>query len=434
MPTTNCPSSNTSQSFAAQVSWSLTPSAPSITLTGSAARTSITGVVSGSSSTGTFSVSSVRGTRTGTNTYSASHQMHVSFTASNASWTRTGCDVYFNTSSSGSTWSNVASSATVALGTSKTLALTTSNTSVGSMNNRYFSASVNMGVYYTTQYSRDNSTWQSSGTFSSLTPNTTYTIYSRTYATSASGNSSGYTYRNTSVKTSCNAPSSLSITTGTITETTIPLTLSATGDTNAAITNYTLYYKVSSASSYSSLNLGTNTSHTLSSLSMNTTYNIYFTATNAGGTTTSSTVNVTTLATPPSNLSITAGTVTYSGITVNWSASGVNISNYTLYYKLSTDTTYTSVNKGTSTSHTLTGLNELTTYDFYFTATNPGGTSTSSVIHVTTAENPSAHKGIYIKLNGEWLLGQPYYKVNGTWERAAGVFYKVNGTWYQADI
>lgn len=432
--TTNVPSTNTSSAFAAQVTWSLSPSAPSVTLTTSNARTSVTGSASASTSSGTFSVSSVKGTRSGTNTYSASHQMTVTFTASNASWSRTGCDVYFNTSSSGSSWSNMSSSATVATGTGKTLKLVTSNTSVSSMNNRTFQTTVNMGVSYTTQYSLDNSTWQSSGTFSSLTPNTTYTVYSRSYSSSASGNSSGYTYRSVSAKTTCNAPSSLTLTQGTVTDVSIAVSWTATGDTNASITNYTLYYKASTASTYSSINMNTSTSRTLTNLSPGVTYNIYFSATNAGGTTNSSVTNITTLNPPPSSLSINATTVTYSGITLNWSATGTNITNYTLYYKTSGASTYTSVNKGTSTTHTLTGLTELTTYDIYFTATNNGGTSTSSVIHVTTAENPSAHKGIYIKLNGEWLLAQPYYKNNGVWERVAGVFYKQNGQWYQADI
>lgn len=434
MPTTNCPSTNTSGSFAAQVAWSLSPSAPSVTLTTSSERTTVTGSASASASTGTFSVSSVHGTRTSTNTYSASHQMTVTFTASNASWSRTGCDVYFNTTSSGSAWSNMSSSATIAMGTGKTLKLVTSNTSVSSMNNRTFQATVNMGYSVTTQYSLDNSTWQSSGSFTGLTPNTTYTVYSRSYTTSSSSNTSGYTYKNSSIKTTCNAPSSLSITSGTTTISTIPLSWSATGDTNAAITNYTLYYKQSSASTYSSLSMGTSTSTTLSSLPMGTTYNIYFTATNAGGTTTSSTINATTQSTPPSNLNISATAITFSGITLVWSATGESISNYTLYYKKSSASTYTSVNKNTSTTHSITGLDEETTYNIYFTATNPAGTTTSSVINVTTLQNPSAHKGIYIKLNGEWILAQPFYKNNGIWERVAGVFYKQNGTWYQADL
>ena len=78
-------------------------------------------------------------------------------------------------------------------------------------------------------------------------------------------------------------------------------------------------------------------------------------------------------------------------INLNWSATGLNISNYTVYYNGQ------SKNCGTNTSTTLTGLAEETTYTIYFTATNPGGTTTSSSITFTT---PADQAKIRIKKNG----------------------------------
>lgn len=124
-------------------------------------------------------------------------------------------------------------------------------------------------------------------TMSNLQPNKTY-YYSVTETDNgaAATNSSSATG---SFTTPCNAPSSLSMSMTARTTSAITVSVSATGDTNAAITNYTLYYKKSSDSSYSSTSLGTSTSKEVTGLSAGTVYNFYFTATNAGGTTTSGT-------------------------------------------------------------------------------------------------------------------------------------------------
>lgn len=89
----------------------------------------------------------------------------------------------------------------------------------------------------------------------------------------------------------------------------------------------------------------------------------------------------------PSNLQINGSTTSPFTIDLNWSSEGINITNYTIYYN------GVAKNCGTATSTTLE-VNEETTYNIYFTATNAGGTTTSSSISITT---PSDQAKIRIK-------------------------------------
>ena len=270
--TTNVPSTNTSSAFAAQVSWTLSPAVPSVSIGGTSDSGSISATATATSSSGTFAVTQVKGTRSSTNTYSASNQVKVTFTASNASWARNNCNVYFNTSSSDSTWSNVASSASVQIGGSKTLALQLSNTSVSSMNGRYFSASVNMGYSTTIQYSLDNSTWQSSGNFSGLTPNTTYTVYVRAYTTSASGNSSSYGYSSKSFALG-SKPDNLQILCTARTKNSLTIQVSA-GNMGTTGT-YELYWAPDGTANWTKISLGTTTTTTITGLHLKLNINFF---------------------------------------------------------------------------------------------------------------------------------------------------------------
>lgn len=92
----------------------------------------------------------------------------------------------------------------------------------------------------------------------------------------------------------------------------------------------------------------------------------------------------------PSNLQINGSATSPFTIDLSWSATGINITNYTVYYN------GVAKNCGTSTSTTLE-VSEETTYNIYFTATNAGGTTTSSPINITT---PSDQAKIRIKGKG----------------------------------
>lgn len=95
----------------------------------------------------------------------------------------------------------------------------------------------------------------------------------------------------------------------------------------------------------------------------------------------------------PSNLQINGSATTPFSIDLNWNATGINITNYTVYYN------GVAKNCGTSTSTTLE-VNPETTYDIYFTATNAGGTTTSSPINITTPAD-QAKTRIYIGTKNE---------------------------------
>lgn len=291
----------------------------------------------------------------------------------------------------------------------------------------YSSTSIKYGT--STSYGSTSS----STTLSGLSPNTTY-YYSVTVTDK--NNSGAYSTALTSsaktgsFKTTCNKPSSLSMSRSSGTTTSITVKVSATGDTNAAITNYTLYYKKASASSYTSVSLGTSTSKTLSSLSVDTDYNFYFTATNAGGTTTSSTY---TYSTTLNNPTITTPVVTnLLPFSCTVTATGSITPSRTLNYRFSKDggTNWTSYQ--TSNTYNWTGLSEETTYTMAVqvratkVGTNASNTTASSTVNITT---PADQAKIRIKKDGNWVKGKTWLKKDGVWVKAKKIYIKVDGQW-----
>lgn len=121
----------------------------------------------------------------------------------------------------------------------------------------------------------------------------------------------------------------------------------------------------------------------------------------------------------PSNLQINGSATTPFNIDLNWSATGVNITNYTVYYN------GVAKNCGTSTSTTLEVSPE-TTYDIYFTATNAGGTTTSGSISITTPADQAKGR---IKTQDGWRRGKIYYKKDGKWAKVKKIYRKVNNQW-----
>lgn len=123
--------------------------------------------------------------------------------------------------------------------------------------------------------------------------------------------------------------------------------------------------------------------------------------------------------TKPSNLNINGTVNGPFEIGLSWSATGLNITNYTVYAN------GTQIYSGTNTTFTF-NCSEETTYNIYFTATNVGGTTTSSTISLTT---PADQAKIRIKDNGVWKKGKTYYKKDGRWVKAKKIYIKVNGQW-----
>lgn len=200
--------------------------------------------------------------------------------------------------------------------------------------------------------------------------------------------------------------------------------------TGVEISNITLYYKKSTDSSYTSVNMGTSTSTRISNLDMDTNYDLYCTVTNPGGSTSSSVLTTSTLL---NALGITQPIVTnLLPFSCTVSAEGSLPVVRTLQYRFSNDggTTWTAYQA--SNSYNWTGLNEETTYNFgvMVKAIHQGVDSTDMTVDdYVTATTPADQAKIRIKDNGEWLKGKMWYKINGEWVKAKKVYIKKNGEW-----
>lgn len=93
----------------------------------------------------------------------------------------------------------------------------------------------------------------------------------------------------------------------------------------------------------------------------------------------------------PYSLSLSGTGNTTSSISLKLVASSaVTISNYTVYYKTGSATTYSSKNFGSSATGSITGLISDANYTIYFTATNTTGTTQSGTItYSTKLSNPT---------------------------------------------
>ena len=266
----------------------------------------------------------------------------------------------------------------------------------------------------------------SSTSLSGLSPNTTY-YYSMTVTDNYNRTSGAKTG---SFKTTCNAPSSLSLTRAAATTTSIDVQLSASGDTNASITNYTLYYRQGTSGNYTSINYGTNTKKTISGLAVDTNYQFYFTATNAGGTTTSGTL---TFSTNLNNPSISSLTITnLLPFTCTATAVAFVTPSRTLSYRFSKDGGSTWTAYQSSNVYNWSGLNEETTYTMavQVKATHTGANSSDTTATTSTViTTPADQAKIRRMIDGQWRQGKTYINVNGQWVKAKKVYVLVNGEW-----
>lgn len=90
------------------------------------------------------------------------------------------------------------------------------------------------------------------------------------------------------------------------------------------------------------------------------------------------------------------------------------------------DATVTTVDLGTSTSKSITGLAEETEYSMWMSVTNAGGTNYSTA---TTFTTPADQARIRIKTSDAWKQGKTYFKKDGAWKKVKKIYIKVNGQW-----
>lgn len=286
------------------------------------------------------------------------------------------------------------------------------------------SVSVRYGT--TTQYGSTASSLE----LKSLTPNTRY-YYSLTITDNYNKTSTAYTGN---FLTDCNAPTGHKLTRAAATTTTIDVQVSATGDTNAPITNYKLYYRKGTSGNYQAVDYGTNTKRTISGLDVDTNYQFYFTATNAKGTTQSSTVTFSTNLNDPT---VSALTITnLLPFTCTATATASISPSRTLSYRFSKDNGTTWTAYQSSNVYNWTGLAEETTYIMavQVKATHTGANSVdTTAIKTTTITTPADQAKIRRMIDGQWKQGKTYININGQWVKAKKIYVLINGEWKRND-
>jgi len=148
----------------------------------------------------------------------------------------------------------------------------------------------------------------------------------------------------------------------------------------------TVYNVGSGGTTYGTANYP-DTSLNITGLSSNTIYPFTMTATNSNSTSLlSSVVSVTTLPSPPTNLSVSSYSDTAATISFTRSSGSASVTNYTV-----TSSPSGLTGTGTNPPITVSGLTANTSYTFTITATNSQGTSVASTAtdSITTAAVPN---------------------------------------------
>lgn len=312
--------------------------------------------------------------------------------------------------------------------------VTYDGTSYSSHSFKYGTSSSNLTSSATSKTTGTSASWSISG----LAPNTTY-YYQITETDNGSAATTSATktgsFKTTALKPTINAPGFVGNTTSQIT-----ISFSATGDTNAPITGYKVYYKKTDASSYSASDslAASTTQYTITGLSADTNYNIYVAATNVMGTTNSggsiysTDLNAVSLSLPTPTLA--EDTENDGKFTATLKPSASVSPSRTITYTYSCSLSGVSAVTKTSATHTFTNLPEETAITFTVKAVADalGNNATDKQAQVSKSiTTDSAQARVRMKINGAWVQGKLFIKKNGTWVKAKKVYIKKSGAWVQ---
>ena len=288
-----------------------------------------------------------------------------------------------------------------------------------------FGAGGTWGKY---QYSYNNSNWvdigqNTSHTRSSLSPNTSYTLYVR--LVDNYGTASGVA----SVSGTTNKPAVPSK--GTVSASSITYNGAKLSWSGFSFGDGATWGKYQYSWNNSNWNdCGQNTSLTFTDRSPNTTYNFYVRLVDNYGqaSAVASTSFTTSKPSAPSKGTITVSNITESSAVFSWSGFGFGTGATWGYYRYSTNgSNWTSC--GTDVMATLTGLSANTSYTFYVQLVDNYGTASSSATVTFKTEAVKAWKYgkygiVYIKVNDTWKYGKLYYKKDGAWVYTQGNYIK----------
>ena len=230
---------------------------------------------------------------------------------------------------------------------------------------------------------------------------------------------SAYTSSGTATAYFLDDPLSAPTATRTSTATT-SITITGSYTANPPITSYALSRSSNGGASFDTLTSGVSLPYIDSTVLPNTSYLYKIAATSPQLTTTAysnASNSVLTYAVPFGPTSVSASSINATAVTVTWSGASVNstntpITSYTLGYKLSSTTTYTTLTGISGSSYTVSGLTTDSAYDFRVLAVNGIGTSDTAGAIVRTA-TPARVADTAVSLSA-YAGSNPYFNTTQT--------------------
>lgn len=278
--------------------------------------------------------------------------------------------------------------------------------------------------YYIIQYGPVNGTattiTQTSPTLNNLQPNTSYALNVQVVGTTGRASDSfGWVGR-----TTCNPPSNLWMICTGYDNTSITVQVGASGDTNAPITGYTLYWVGPDGVEYGT-SISSNT-FTVNNLLVDTNYDFYFMAHNyAGGVASDEYTYSTTLTSPTFRSSYIADVTPFSlviGVEVNMEPSRKLLYSFS---KTGDGDEWTAYQE--SNTYHWTGLEEETTYTFAVRvrAVHESLYAQDSYLTIITEyTTPADQASVRVKTSDGWKKGKAWLKVGEVWKKAKKVYVK----------
>lgn len=234
------------------------------------------------------------------------------------------------------------------------------------------------------------------GVQTGLTGGTSYRFGASACSTNTGTGCSAYTYAASAVTPSATVPGAPSVSSFVAGAGQATVTFAApSSNGGSAITDYLVEYKLTSAASWSTWShsaSGAVLSYTITGLTNGSSYDVRVSAVNSVGTgaasASSSSTPVTVPDAPTASVAYTSGT----SLTVSWNAPGTGgsaITDYTLQYKLTSDSTWSTwshVASASTRSYVVSGLTQGSTYDFRVSAVNAVGSGAYSAV---VSKNPA---------------------------------------------